>query len=97
LTDYEKSNLLDMSIDIDGVEPVADKNVDRTWTNYFTNNKGTGSVTVCWNYHSRVFRAKGTEATLTLSDWAGPDSPGGDAGHNVIWDLVKLQPYFPEQ
>jgi hypothetical protein len=97
LTEYRTTKLLDMSINIDGVEPVADKTVDRTWTNYFTNNKGPGSATVCWNYHSRVFRAKGTEATLTLSDWAGPDSAGDEPGHQVIWDLIKLQPYFVEQ
>ena len=31
---------------------------------------------------------------LRLSDWAGPDLPGGDVGHSVIWDFIKLQPYY---
>ena len=44
--------------------------------------------------------AKGAEATITLSDWARdwhrPDTAmfEDDIGHEIMWDHVKVQPYF---
>ena len=48
------------------------------------------------NLYRVVFRAKTREATLTLSDWARPDSPGGPAGQELWCNFVEVQPY-PEQ
>jgi hypothetical protein len=48
-------------------------------------------------YH-RVFRAEGTTARLTFSDWADPDTPGGPEGRELIWNFICVRPYLePEQ
>ena len=95
LSDYGTTQLVPVSINLEGVEVVEDKSADRTWTNSFTNNEGPGQVSVCWNYRFRVFKARSSEALLRLSDWAGPDSPG-PAGRKMIWDFIQLQPFYAD-
>ena len=46
------------------------------------------------NYHWRVFRAKGTTAKLTVSDWQSDHTPGGPAGQELMYNFVQVQPYF---
>lgn len=48
------------------------------------------------NFHRIVFRAKGTEARLTLSDWAEKDKPAGPAGQEVIFNFIQIQPYLED-
>ncbi len=48
------------------------------------------------NFHWRVFRAKGKTATLVLSDWSSGKEPGGPTGQELIYNFVKVQPYFAE-
>ena len=63
------------------------------------------------NYHWRVFRARGRTATLRVSDWAsdpstgsprrrsgqaGQAKPGGRVGQELMFNYVKVQPYFPD-
>jgi len=51
----------------------------------------------CWmKYYWRVFRAKGTTAELTVSDWTGPNNPGGPAGQELAFNFIEIQPYFGE-
>lgn len=40
-----------------------------------------------------VFRAEGTTARLTLSDWASEDAPGGPAGQELIWNFICVRAY----
>jgi len=47
-----------------------------------------------WNYHQRVFRATSDTALLSCSDWAAPNEPGGEAGEELIWNFIQVQPYF---
>ena len=53
------------------------------------------------NWHVRVFRAKGTTATLRISDWADPPpagsgeaAPGGPIGQELMYNFIKVQPYW---
>ncbi|MDP7743193.1 MAG: hypothetical protein QGF67_17275 [Lentisphaeria bacterium] len=46
------------------------------------------------NSHWRVFRAKGKTATLTVSDWASADEPGGPIGQEIMYNYVVVEPYF---
>ena len=94
LTDKEKIKLVPISIGIEGADIIHARSMDRPWTTRFTKKDGGGTV-VCWNFRFRVFRAKGKEAVLTLSDWAG-DMAAADVGHKVIWDYIQVQPYFPD-
>jgi hypothetical protein len=48
------------------------------------------------NYHYRVFRAEGRTATLTVSDWAGEQEPGGPVGQELMYNYMKIQPYWSE-
>ena len=48
-----------------------------------------------WNtYHYRVFRAKGPEAALTLSDWDSDNTCGGPVGREVILNYLEVEPYL---
>jgi hypothetical protein len=46
------------------------------------------------NYHWRVFRARGTTATLAVSDWENPKEPGGTAGRELMFNFIEVQPYL---
>jgi len=46
------------------------------------------------NYHWRVFRAKGTAAKLTVSDWRSSGEPGGPVGQQLMFNFVEIQPYI---
>ena len=53
------------------------------------------------NYHYRVFRAKGTTAKLTVTDWvsdpstgSGQVAPGGPVGQELMFSFIEIQPYF---
>jgi hypothetical protein len=48
------------------------------------------------NYHWRVFRAQGTTARLTVSDWQSESDPGGPAGQELIVHFIEIQPYLGE-
>jgi len=45
--------------------------------------------------HHRVFRAQAATARLTLSDWEGPEAPGGPIGQELIWNFICVRPYLP--
>lgn len=49
------------------------------------------------NYHWRVFRAQGTSATLTISDWSSDEDPGGPIGQELACNFIELQPYLAEE
>ena len=45
-------------------------------------------------YVWRVFRAKGTTADLTVSDWKSDAEPGGPIGQELMFSFVEVQPYL---
>lgn len=45
-------------------------------------------------YHRLVFRAKGTEAQLTISDWERQEEPGGQIGQRLMHNFIEVQPYL---
>ena len=94
LTDIATTRVLPLSIAIAGAEVIEDRTMDQPWTTRFDRREGGGQLTACWNFRHRVFRALGTGATLTLSDWPEASGPGGEVGHEMIWDFIEVQPYF---
>lgn len=50
-----------------------------------------------FNYHWTVFRAKGTEARLVISDWADENNPGGPEGQELICNFIQVQPFFAKE
>lgn len=49
-----------------------------------------------FNHHRVMFRAKAPTARLTISDWAGPGSPGGPIGQESMINYIQVQPYYEE-
>jgi len=48
------------------------------------------------NWHVRTFRAQGKTATLRVSDWASDTEPGGPIGQQLMYNFIKVQPYWQE-
>ena len=46
--------------------------------------------------HFRVFRAQGTAAMLTISDWPDDQNPGGPVGQELMFNFIELQPYLED-
>jgi hypothetical protein len=44
-----------------------------------------------------VFRARSETARLTISDWLSEDQAGGPAGQELMYNFIKVEPYFPEE
>lgn len=56
-----------------------------------------------FDFHLKVFRAKATTATLTISDWAsdpstgsGQAEPGGPIGQELIYNFIEVMPYLED-
>ena len=50
-----------------------------------------------FNWHVVIFRATGTDARLTISDWLSDDAPGGPGGpvgQELMYNFVEVQPYW---
>ena len=48
------------------------------------------------NWNVAVFRAKGKTGTLRISDWASDENPGGPIGQELMYNFIKVQPYWSE-
>ena len=51
------------------------------------------------NYHWRVFRARGTTAKLTVTDWKSDPAhaePAGPIGQELMFNFIEIQPYLAE-
>ena len=45
-------------------------------------------------YHWKVFRPKGTTATLTVSDWPNEKESGPPFGQEQTFNFIELEPYY---
>ena len=84
-----------ISVELAGAEVLHEKSFQHVFANCYSHHHGPfDRQHRAWmNYRWLVFRAKGTEATLRISDWAGPTSPGGPAGQELMINFVQVQPY----
>jgi hypothetical protein len=48
---------------------------------------------VCITYYWKLFRAKGTSATLTVSDWPESGQPSAPFGQEQAFNFIEIQPY----
>lgn len=46
------------------------------------------------NHHRVAFRAGKAPVRLVLSDWASATEPGGEAGQELMWNYVQVEPYY---
>ena len=45
------------------------------------------------SFHRLVFRPKGHEARVAISDWKSPANPGAEPGQETVFNFVELQPF----
>ena len=85
-----------MSVRIDGVETLTDRSFTHINANCYSHSYGPyDRENKAWmNYHWRVFRARGTTARLTVSDWKSDNEPGGPIGQELMYNFIEVQPYF---
>ena len=87
-----------VSIKLDGVKLFPEKSYQRVFHNSYSHSYGPyNAATHAWmNYHWVLFRAKSATATLTVSDWASPDDPGGRIGQPLMFNFMQVHPYFED-
>jgi len=76
------------SVVLEGVEMDA----KRSFTEMYSSNPEP-KIPVWITYHWKVFRASGTAAKLTVSDWPGAQEPGASFGQEQIFNFLEIQPY----
>ncbi|HTA30482.1 MAG TPA: hypothetical protein VK731_08345 [Candidatus Cybelea sp.] len=76
------------SVLIDGAEVDATRSFSEVYAS-----DSEPKIPVCITYHWKVFRAKATSATLTVSDWLSPSSPAGPFGQEQAFNFLEIQPY----
>ena len=76
------------SIVLEGV----DVDAKRSFTEMYSSNPEP-KIPVWITYHWKVFRAKGTAAQVTVSDWPGAREPGGGFGQEQTFNSLEIQPY----
>ena len=88
-----------VNIRIDGVDLIPDKEFHQLFPSGLTGrvygpfNRGNS---LYLTYHRVVFRAKATEAVLTISDWASDTDPGGAVGQELMFNFIEVQSYLEE-
>ena len=87
-----------LALTLDGVDLLPEKSFTHVFANCYSHHHPPFDRTnKAWmNYHWRVFRARARAATLTVSDWAAPEQPGGPIGREIMINFVKVQPYLEE-
>jgi hypothetical protein len=87
-----------LTVTLDGVELIPRKCFTHVGHNCYSHHAGPyDAKNRAWfNYHWRVFRATGTTARLTVSDWAAPDAPGGPVGLQIMCNFAHVRPYLPD-
>lgn len=70
----------------------ADVDAARSFTEVYASNPEP-KIPVCITYHWKVFRAKTTSATLTVSDWPSSNPPKPPFGQEQTFNFLEVQPY----
>jgi hypothetical protein len=76
------------SVVIDG----ADMDRARSFAETYASNPEP-ETPVCITYYWKVFRAKGTSATLTVSDWPESGQLAAPFGQEQAFNFIEIQPY----
>jgi len=86
-----------LRVEVGGAEVVRDKSFVHVFPNCYSHHDGPfNDRHQAWmNYHWTVFRAKGEQSALSISDWASPSAPGGPPGQQLMVNFVQVQPYEP--
>jgi hypothetical protein len=70
----------------------AEVDTTRSFTEVYASNPEP-KIPVCITYHWKIFRAKTSTATLTVSDWQSPNQPAPPFGQEQAFNFLEIQPY----
>ncbi len=84
-----ESNKFMGAIAIDNVEIDSEKSFSEMYAS-----SPEPKIPVWITYHWKVFRAAGTSAQLTVSDWTDDENPGGPFGQEQTFNFLELEPYW---
>lgn len=82
----ETKSTFDVHIEGSDVDPA------RTFSEVYASSPEP-KIPVCITYHWEVFRAKATNATLTVSDWQAQGKPTAPFGQEQAFNFLEIQPY----
>jgi hypothetical protein len=88
-----------ISIKIDGADLIPEKGFHQMFPNGLaghTYGPFKDGNNLYLTYHRVVFRAKSTEAGLTISDWGSDTEPGGSIGQKLMFNFIEVQPYLED-
>jgi hypothetical protein len=85
-----------LRVDLGDVETIADRTFQFPYPSCYDHVQGSFNRQnqAFLNLFNIVFRAKGRETQLTISDWLGADRPGGPTGQQLLLNFVEVQPYY---
>jgi hypothetical protein len=88
-----------IAVELTNVEVLRDKSFQHVFPSCYSHHWGPfNDKKPAWmNYHWIVFRAKGTEGTLSISDWLTDREPGGPTGQELMMNFVEIQPYEADE
>jgi hypothetical protein len=70
----------------------ADVDTTRSFTEVYASSPEP-KVPVCITYYWKIFRAKTTTASLTVSDWQDPNQATAPFGQEQAFNFLEIQPY----
>ena len=70
----------------------ADMDSNRSFTEMYASTPEP-KIPVCITYYWRVFRARSTTATLTISDWQTESEGNAVFGQEQTFNFLEIQPY----
>ncbi len=76
------------NVSIEGV----DVDAARSFSEVYASNPEP-KIPVCITYHWKVFRAKSSVATLSVSDWQSATQPPPPFGQEQAFNFIEIQPY----
>ena len=85
---------LGISIGLEGCDVLPEKSFHHVFRNPWHGTTELPKNKVWMNYHVIIFRPRTRDATLVISDWAGPKEPGGPIGQELIFNFVQIRPYL---
>ncbi len=84
----EDANKFIGNVALEGV----DLDTKRSFTEMYSSNPEP-KIPIWITYHWKVFRATGTTANLTVSDWPSDKDPGAPFGQEQTFNFLEIQPY----
>ncbi len=95
LGQWSKEQLLGLHVEVEGVERIEPLCFQTAYPSNYAHELGPHNrKNPAWfNLFRVVFRPEGDSAVLRISDWAGPDTPGGPIGQEITFNFVEVQPY----